>query len=194
MAHRTEIRKLARGQAVLAGAGLGTAVFGTLVTSRPTQAQPTVQFLDFQGVDVATASFLREAILAYRDHCRAAFPAIYPVLANLAETVEEELANLLVQRSDAMACCHLSDSSHASRARVIGTLESKQAEALRLVIDAGAVDAPTLARGEKGAKKVGPTAWNNRLAALAKKSLVLSAPEGRSVVFRPVLKGLSYGP
>jgi hypothetical protein len=193
MTHRSEIRKLANDQAVLAGAGLGAAVFGALVASRPTQTEPTVQVLDFHGVDVATASFLREAIVAYRDYCRATLPAIYPVLANLGEAVEEELRNLLVQRSDAIACCDLSDSGHVSRARVIGALESKQAEALRLVIDAGAVDAPTLARADKGTGKVGPTAWNNRLAALAKKSLVLCSPEGRSVVFRPVLKGLSYG-
>lgn len=193
MIERIEIKKLAGGQAVLAGAGLGATVCGALVTSRPSTADATVQFLDFKGVDVATASFLREAVIAYRDHCRATSPAIYPVLANLSDTVEEELRNLLVQRNDAMATCHLSDSGAPTRAHVLGSLESKQAEALRLVIEAGAIDAPTLARDQRESERVGTTAWNNRLAALARKALVVSTPEGRSVVFRPVLKGLSYG-
>lgn len=193
MTDRIEIKKLAGGQAVLAGAGLGATVFGALVTAGPKPTAPTVQFLDFQDIAVATASFLREAVIAYRDHCRATFPAIYPVLANLSDTVEEEFGNLLVQRGDAMASCHLSESGQASRARVLGSLESKQAEALRLVIEAGAIDAPSLARDQKNSERVGTTAWNNRLSALARKALVVSTPQGRSVVFRPVLKGLSYG-
>jgi hypothetical protein len=193
MTERTHIRALSGDVAVLAGATLGAAVFSALCLSRPVRTTQTVQFLDLQGIDVATASFLREAILAYRDHCRATFPAIYPVLANLSEAVEEELRNLLVQRSDAMAHCQLSKTGTVSRARVVGALESKQAEALRLVIEAGPIDAPSLARRQDGPGKVSATAWNNRLSALARKSLVLSTSQGRSVLFQPVLKDLVYG-
>jgi hypothetical protein len=48
-----------------------------------TYVTPTLALLDFSGVAVATASFLRESVIGFRDYARQALPNIYPVVANL---------------------------------------------------------------------------------------------------------------
>src|SRR3546814_12965751 len=73
-------------------------------------AQPTLAFLDFAEVDIATGSFLREAVMGFRDFCRNAAGMIYPVVANANAIIEEELATYLRGRNDAIwACTHATD-------------------------------------------------------------------------------------
>jgi hypothetical protein len=43
--------------------------------------------LDLDGVTVATASFLRGELIAFRDHARATLPGLYPVIANASQAV-----------------------------------------------------------------------------------------------------------
>jgi hypothetical protein len=191
---RVSIHQLVGGKEVLAGAGAGTNLFAQLIATRPEATEPTIILLDFKGIDVATSSFLRESVLAFRDYCRSGSGSLYPICVNLSDDIEEELKTLLVQRGDALATCHLNEDGTPTRPRVIGFLEEKQREALRLVIEAGTTDAPTLARAQDSNDKVGPTAWNNRLSALARKSLVVCKQVGRSMQFSPVLRGMSYGP
>ncbi|WP_133164315.1 hypothetical protein [Solimonas fluminis] len=191
---KLSIHQLVGGKEVLAGAGPGAALLAQLVAVRPEVAGPVVMHLDFSGIDVATSSYLRESVLAFRDYCRMGSSEVYPVCANLSSDIEEELKVLLAQRGDALAACDLGPEGLAENARVIGVLEEKQREALQLVINAGAADAPTLARQQGADVKVGTTAWNNRLTALARKSLLVCRPAGRSMQFSPVLRGMSYGP
>jgi len=71
------------GGAVLAGAVSGRKALAKLIEL--TDQEPLVPepvFLDFAGVDVATASFLRETVLAYRDTVRRRRSNFYPVIAN----------------------------------------------------------------------------------------------------------------
>jgi hypothetical protein len=69
---RIRMRDLADGDGrVLAGAINGRKAVARLLelTAREPD-QPDTVFLDFEGVDVATASFLRESVLAFRDAVR----------------------------------------------------------------------------------------------------------------------------
>lgn len=59
------------GSDVLAGALNGRSALNELLnTSAAEPANPEPVFLDFTGIEVATASFLRESVLAFRDIVR----------------------------------------------------------------------------------------------------------------------------
>jgi len=178
---------------VLAGTLQGQEVFAKLVAATRPPSDPEVCFLDFSGVDVATTSFLRESVVAYRNHARSHWSNVYPVVANLAARVREELENFLIDRGDALVACDLDSHGRPSNVNVVGRLDGKQHVTLRAVVEAGEVDAPTLAASQKAADAVSPTAWNNRLAALVTKGLVMEVSSGRNKRYRPVLERLSYG-
>jgi hypothetical protein len=183
-----------RGSAVLAGSVDGQKVFAQLAsaTSATTRQSPAeLCFLDFAGIDVATASFLRESIVAYRNHARKTWPRIYPVAANMSARVLEELETLLVSTSDAYVVCELDRNQKVQQPLLIGHLDGKQLVALSAVLQLGETDAPTLARNVD--ERVAPTAWNNRLGALADKGILIEATSGRNKRYRPVLEGLAHG-
>ncbi len=76
---------------VLAGSIEGQKAFADLIQRTPVTTALEVCYLDFNAVEVATASFLRESVLIYRNHMRATRPFIFPVVANLSANVEDEL-------------------------------------------------------------------------------------------------------
>jgi hypothetical protein len=176
---------------VLAGALQGQKVFGRLVAAITPSNDPQLCYLDFVNVDVATTSFLRECIIGFRNHALTHWSNVYPIVANLSQYVREELEHFLLQQGDALVICKLTKAGEPSNVHVLGHLDEKQEITLRAVIDEGEVDAPSLARKDKSA--VSPTAWNNRLAALAAKGLVIETSSGRGKKYRPVLQRLRYG-
>jgi hypothetical protein len=178
---------------VLAGAANGANLLARFVAATAATSGPEVVFLDFRGVQVATSSFLREAVLGFRDFCRRSRPDLYPVVANANTVVLEELADLLQRNRDALVVCSLGEGETAQRARVVGTLEDKQRVTLRAVLEAGEADAATLAKLFEKQDPIGVTGWNNRLAALAAKGILRDVRGGRSKRFRPVVEGLSLG-
>src|SRR5882724_7589659 len=94
---RIRMRDLEEGDSpVLAGAINGRKALARLLdrTAREPTAPETV-FLDFDGVEVATASFLRESVLAFRDAVRRRRSNLYPAIANANELVAEELQVLV---------------------------------------------------------------------------------------------------
>src|SRR4051812_46865528 len=59
---------------------------------------PEALFLNFAGIEAATASFLRESVLAFRDLVRGRRSNVYPVIANASDSVREDLAELIKSR------------------------------------------------------------------------------------------------
>lgn len=176
---------------VLAGSIEGQKVFADLLQKTVMPAGPEVCFLDFAGISVATTSFLRDSVIAYRNHARSTWPTIYPVCANLAPRVKEELHSFLKERGDAFVICQRGANGHVSDVELIGQIDGKQGVALRGVLDLGESDAPGL-RAHVG-EEVAATAWNNRLVALVDKGILIEVSGGRNKRYRPVLKGLLYG-
>lgn len=178
------------GLPVLAGSIRGKQVFGALAVETVPPVVPTICTLDFAGIDIATGSFLRESVYAYRTHARSQWPFLYPIIANANESVLEELALCLATKADAMIAVNMTETGDITNPVLVGQIEGKQREALRLVVDRRSVEAPLLA------KELGelPTTWNNRLAALAAKGLVLEDSFGRGKRYVPVVEGLRYGP
>lgn len=178
---------------VAAGATAGRTIFSLLATKVPTSVQPVVLALDFAGIEIATGSFLREAVLAFRNYCRSNCPAVYPVVANANQAVVEELEYLLKDRGDAIVLCVTTDRNELESARIVGCLEEKQLEALTAVINFGAADAQTLMAYSHSSQIISINAWNNRLAALNNKGILVETKQGRRKIYRPVLEGLTDG-
>lgn len=178
------------GNNVLAGATAGAQGMAKLI-STISNGTHRVVFLDFSGIEAATGSYLRECMLGFRSYCRRTQPEVYPVVANMAPVVEEELRDLLVQLSDAFVSCRVSKAGKVTDAKILGRLDERQAETLRAVVGAGEANARKLA--EQSGDHVGVTAWNNRLAALASKGILTERRSGRLKFYAPVFKELRYG-
>jgi hypothetical protein len=177
---------------VLAGALNGKSALMRLLGAtilEPTEPEPL--FIDFAGVDVATASFLRESIIAFRDIVRHKRSQFYPVIANPNEAVRDELVELVRARGDVLMTCALDDAGTVLSAAMVGNLDPKQLVTFDLVRQRGETDAGELMRvyGEKEGLKHA-TAWNNRLASLATLGLIIEISIGRAKRYRPLFAGV----
>lgn len=183
------MRDLAGGDGhVLAGAINGRKALARLLeqTGREPDRPETV-FLDFEGVEVATASFLRESVLAFRDAVRRRRSNLYPVLANASDLVADELRILLAPHGNALMLCSLNENGEPHEPRLAGELDPKQRLTFDLVSQRGETDAAELMR-EYGAneKPIAQTAWNNRLASLTSLGLLVELSQGRAKRYRPL--------
>ena len=184
---RHSLLDLMDGNNVLSGAVAGRRLLSALIADTPSADAPTCSFLDFSGVEVATASFLRESVIAFRDYARQSLPNIYPAVANLNLVVAEELDFYVRSRGDALWGCHLDSEGTVMAARLIGDLDPTQRATFNAVLDSGTISAPELALRFADADIV-PTAWNNRLSALASKGLLVERRLGKSKSFSPLLE------
>lgn len=180
----------AAGSDILAGAGVGRRTCAALLEAAGVAREPTICLLDFQGVAFASASFLREAVLRLRDAARAQGSPLYPVVANATDEVREELDDLLRRSSEAMPGCRTAQDGTPVAPEILGELEAKQRRAFDLIREVGEADVATLQSLDRSGEAVGHTAWNNRLAALAAKGVVIESQHGRTKRYRPVLPGV----
>ncbi len=185
MRHR--LIELTGGQTVLSGAIPGRTVLSALIAATPSVTVPTPAFVDFTDIQVATASFLREAVIGFRDFARQSLGNIYPVVANLAPSIAEELEFFVRSRGDVLWNCELGTGENVTNARLIGELDPAQRSTLVAAIELGAITAPELAARFED-QRIGPTAWNNRLSALASKGLLVERKQGKTKSFSPLLE------
>jgi hypothetical protein len=185
---RLSIRTLAENKATLAGAEAGRRLFAKLVAAVRAPAQPEPVFLDFSGISIATSSFFRESVVAFRDYARRTLPDLYPVIANAEHAVAEEFAFFLNCRGDAFWACDVDKSGRPTNVGVIGKLDEVQRATFDRVLQLGSASAPALAAQTGGDSGIGPTAWNNRLANLASLGLLIERRGGKTKIFAPVLK------
>jgi len=174
---------------ILAGRLAGKRAFLAAMEKLPDFAEPTLVVMDFGGVDLATSSFLSEAVLPLRDHLRLRRHPGYVVVANLKDEVREEIEEMLRRSGDALLTCTTGVDGCIENIQLCGKLEDKLQETLTLVARKGETTAAQLHEEFRTFDSVGATAWNNRLAALASKSLVVEILRGRTKKYRPVLEG-----
>lgn len=178
------------GNKILAGSRSGRQTFGELMKSLGDEPkEPVLIFLDFADVEVATASFLRESIIVFRDAVRGRRSNYYPIIANANEHIREELRVLLKPHRDVLMLCTLDNDCSPSNPELVGELELKQRITFDLVNKLGETQASELANDFKQTEYVLPTAWNNRLVSLSKLGLVVEHSHGRSKRYKPVLVG-----
>lgn len=171
---------------VLAGALNGRKALAKLLEQIGDEPEkPEELFLDFSGVQVATASFLRETVFAFRDTVRRRRSKFYPVIANAEPVVEDELKILVQSDNSALMLCCLDRKGKPHKARLVGNLDPKQRLTFDLV-QRGVTDAARLMREHGERENVKQTAWNNRLAALSSLGLVVELSAGRAKRYRPL--------
>jgi hypothetical protein len=172
----------------LSGAILGKLFYAKLLPIIERQNHPQPLFLNFAGLDLVTSSFFREGILAFRDYCVNNRFNLYPIIANITQVSLDELDIALeVRGGDAIIVCRL-ESGEVIDARVVGPLEEKQQLTLEAVLQVKEADAATLLEKHKESEGIGITGWNNRLAALAAKGLLIEFKKGRGKLYRPVVE------
>jgi hypothetical protein len=189
---RLDLAELAQ-QHILSGSLAGKRLFTQLVGQTHPTSEVELCFLDFEKVQVATSSFLRDSVVAYRDYVRRQYPTLYPIGVNVNGDVREELHSFLSSQRDAWIICKLDEWEQASSAAVVGHLEGRASETLMEVIKRGETDAPTLAMASDPEGTAAPTVWNNRLAALCEKGILIELNRGRPRRYKPVIEGLSHG-
>ncbi|WOH68643.1 hypothetical protein [Bradyrhizobium sp. BWA-3-5] len=173
---------------VLSSASDGRAGFKAMLEKTQTEpSNPTPLIIDFAGITVATASYLREAVFTLKTFLRTSNSKYYPVVANAKPTVLEELAVIADARNENVLVADISASGEVKNQRIVGQLDPKQASTLERVTSLGRTTAGDLKRmfGETDGVSA-PTAWNNRLASLAAAGLILEFTQGRAKFYQPL--------
>ncbi|MEV4933024.1 hypothetical protein [Sphingobium sp. LSP13-1-1.1] len=179
-----DVAKLA-GSEILSGAPSGRQLYAKLVETLPEEpAQPEPLFLDFRGVQIATASFLRESVIAFRTFVRSRKSNYYPAIANAVTDIIDDLVEVVQPRGDVLMLCVLDVDGELIRCRRIGTLDPMQQLTFDLVSRHGETTATRLMEIEKGDVKV--TAWNNRLSSLSSLGLISEQSRGRTKTYKPI--------
>ena len=190
---KIRLAELAGEAGVLGGATSGRLHLETFLNRFAVEpGEPTVAVLDFADVEVATASWVREAILGLRDRLRRRHSNWYPLVSNLSEDVKEEFLILLKQRADVVLARSVGSKGAVQNAAPLGVLDEKQRMTFELVNERIETDAGELMRayGEREGTRH-QTAWNNRLAGLAAQGLVAELSRGRSKRYRTLLGSTS---
>ncbi|MGV1791588.1 hypothetical protein [Rhizobium sp. A37_96] len=180
---------------VLAGAVNGKIAFAEMIKSIPDEVVgPQPLFLDFGGIAVATASYLRESVFTLKAYLRAKSSSYYPAVANANSDVWDELSVIAHAKNDVIVTCELTDEGITSNIELVGNLDPKQRLTFELVLKFDEVDANSLMEqfGESEKTK-STTAWNNRLASLASRGIIREYTKGRSKYYRPLLTERAYG-
>ena len=187
---RIRISDLSSGP-VLSGALRGQELLSKLLPEAAAEPlSPLPLFLDFAGIESATASFLRESVLAFRDIVRSRRSTIYPIVANANELVQEDLREVIRSRGGVLLTCSLSADGTLAAAGMIGDLDPKQQLTFNLVRERGQTDAQELMREHGINEPVGVTAWNNRLSSLVALGILIEdISTGRTKRYRPLLAG-----
>jgi len=175
---------------VLSGAINGKAAFAAMVKAIDRDPPvPAALFLDFSSVNVATASYLRESVFALKAYLRNVASKYYPVAANANASVYDELLTIANARNDAILSCGLNDKDIVHDILLVGQLDPKQQMTFDLVNEMKDADAGRLMQQyEDEEQTTSITAWNNRLAALVARGLILEFTRGRAKYYRPVLE------
>lgn len=175
-------------QPILGGAQGGKTLLSRLIdiATNTQVTSPTLWLWDFSGVEVVSASFVREAFISMQALLKAQRSPLLPAIANATPDVREDLQLALKDAGKAMLFCTLAADGRPSDVAPVGALESYAAATFALVAARGETDAKELMAAQDDIK-IGHTAWNNRLAHLAAIGLVVEIPQGRAKRYRALI-------
>lgn len=187
---RTILREI-HGNPVLAGAQAGKATLARLLdlatVARATST--TAWFWDFEGVDVVSASFVRECFTSLQALLRAQRSPLFPVVANASPDVQEDLRIMFKEAGHAMIACAIDQAGKIRDVSLIGALDRYSEDTFAMVLNRGETDAKELMDAQPPERKIGQTAWNNRLASLAALGILVELPQGRAKRYRAAIEG-----
>jgi hypothetical protein len=194
-----QIKNLAGRSKFLTGATIGQQ-HGDLVAAKLAGASKAsdqvVAILDFEGIEFASASYLKAAVLDLarkeRRHLDPSEVWIFPVMHNLSDELREELS--IVCRSERFPSLEVTKYSQKGLAagRIYGEIDDTLKRSLQLLQSSAPTTAAELA-GQSPDEKINVTAWNNRLAELFRLRLATRFKESRFWKYEPVIKEITYG-
>jgi hypothetical protein len=176
------------GSSVLGGAVSGRALFAQLAAlaqERPSEPRPWCW--DFDGVEVVSASFIRESFVSVRALLRAQRSTLVPVVVNANADVREDLHVGFTAAHDVIVIGLADAEGGLSGLDLIGDLDPHLRSTFRLVAERVETDAKELkefADTRPGSSPIVQTAWNNRLAKLVELGALVEVPRGRAKRYR----------
>lgn len=176
-----EMKRFAIGPEVLAGATRGRKDFAKLIADTAGASTGEIIVLNFKGIRYATSSYLREAIVNFRNVCRDSRRDLVVLLTNLAPEVKEELDYLLKNINDAMPV----QSSGSRDITLLGVLDGRHLRAFEAVTSTNGATAAEL-RQHYADEDVTRNAWNNVLSQLSAKGLVTETKAGKEKRYLPI--------
>jgi hypothetical protein len=178
--HRIEIAVLT-GTDVLLGRPLGERHMPLLLAGILQFPTDTVIWLDFQGIENITASWVAATIVPLLRMRAADSLGRYLVLTNLAADLIEEVAYVL-DHENTPALLHNAGAAPV----VLGPLDPAYAQTLDRVHAQGHATAKTLL--EKSDGSIGQTAWIKRLTTLNALGLICKKKVGREYKYEPLVE------
>jgi hypothetical protein len=176
----------------LSGAMHGTSTFARIMSQLSNEPpQPAALEIDFRGVEVATASFLRECVLSVRNAVRSRGSNFYPVIVDANQSIIDDLSELAEYRKEVFVIANRDQRAELTTFQLVGRLEAKQQVTLGHVKQLGKTDAAELMQRfgtDEGLTTT--TAWNNRLASLALQGLIAENRIGRLKKYHMIFDGV----
>jgi len=158
-------------------------------TLRSEVAQKTpLIVIDFSGLQILTASAVRTGLFPVLEELNDC--GKHGVLVGLNEAMEDEVHLAAEAGKRALTSATLSDGLLCS-GHVLGVLDDKLRETLEHVVALDEADAKAVSH--RSGDQTVVTVWNNRLTALQSLGLLTERKVGRTKLYRPVLKGMTYG-
>lgn len=145
----------------------------SILSNQPAPVGPEVVYIDFGDIEVATVSWIREAVFALADEARRRWPHFCPAIGACGSDVAEEVEVAAIALSRPIpAPAH----STAHGIGMFGQLDQVQLQTLQRVSSLGPVSAPDLMNAYP---ECSLQAWNNRLRSLSERGLLLTEKRGR---------------
>lgn len=142
--------------------------------------------LDFDKVQVVTASWVNAALVPLMQWASSEQTNIFPLILNVSADSIDELR--LVAENSHLCFLIASNESPPKSAKLVGSLDAGQLDTLKTVLKMPEVTGAEL---HSKRKDIQATAWNNRLKDLHGKRLLRRQKRGREQVYSPVVKEIT---
>lgn len=204
------LRQFLKNTASVFGATMGEAHRAPLVCeleadpiARDLDGPGEIVVLDFDGIESATASYLKATLLWLLGRSGSAASSVpdaanaplnvYPVVAGLNAEVSGELDELL--RGHGRSCLELVRmvGDEILSARLRGPLDKTLRETLAILTEAGCATATELHQRYPQERPITVTAWNNRLSDLTTRRLARRTRQGRQWLYQALSREVSDG-
>lgn len=190
MIHRIEIAKELK-TTFLQGRPLGRSHYPILCGLLTKTSTNDSVLLDFEGVELVTASWINEAIAPLIEWACGARNDLFPVLINFKADWFDELSVVSELTHKFFLVGEGKDGG--SNAILIGKLDVGQRETFDAAISMNEVTGAMLEKSGRN-PAVQATAWNNRLRDLYQKRLLKRKKVGREQIYTPVIREVQiYG-
>ena len=185
---RVSINDLAK-TANLAGATLGAQHLHKVAAK--ISCDDEIVILDFTGVESATGSYLKALVFGFLEDPAAKLKGAFPVVTRMNSLVREELVYLTSLTTYRIVEGLKFHGDEVVHARLHGELDPALKTTLDVLLRRGAASATEL--HAKGGESIAITAWNNRLADLYAKRLVMRRRAGKQWLYEPISREFDNG-